>query len=185
MRRGLRAASRTKQDFALQSIASPRNQSNRCITIIGRFRKVPLSPNRNRLQFTGQSQWPHLRANPASLGRKPVPQPDCLRGVWFPSWPVRRHSSSSGSKRHAYSIEAAAVLGIHPKTLQRGFARLNWPTSTIRMQGAAGPDQRKVQKRIVRPAARGNAGSGRCQRKHRHNPAKIVPSFALKQIPVQ
>jgi hypothetical protein len=27
MRRGLRAASRTKQDFALQSIASPRNHS--------------------------------------------------------------------------------------------------------------------------------------------------------------
>ena len=119
MRRGLRAVSRTKQDFALQSIASPRNQSNQCIMIIGRFRKVPLSPNRNRLQFTEPSQWPDLRANPASLGRTPVPQPDCLRGVWFPSWPVRRHSSSSGSKRDAYSIEAAAVLGIHPKTLQR------------------------------------------------------------------
>ena len=65
------------------------------------------------------------------------------------------------------------------------FAHLNWPTSTIRMQGAAGPDQRTVQKRIVRPAARGNTGSGCCQRKHGHNPAKIVPSFALKQTPVQ
>ena len=39
--------------------------------------------------------------NAASLGRTPVPQPDCLRGVWFPSWPARRHSSSSGSKRDA------------------------------------------------------------------------------------
>jgi hypothetical protein len=43
--------------------------------------KSPLSPNRNRLLFTGASQWPHLRANPASLGRTPVLQPDCLRGV--------------------------------------------------------------------------------------------------------
>jgi hypothetical protein len=38
--------------------------------------------------------------------------------------------------------------------------------------------QGKVQKRIVRAAARGNAGSGCCQRKDRHNPAKMAPFFA-------
>ena len=74
-----------------------------------------------------------------------------------------------------------------------GFARLNWPTSLTyigpplrsRMQCAAGPDQGKGQKRIVRAAARGNAGSGCCQRKYRHDPAKIAPSFGLKQTPVE
>jgi hypothetical protein len=40
------------------------------------------------------------------------------------------------------------------------------------------PLEGKVQKRIVRPAARGNAGSGCCQRKHRHNRAKMAPFFA-------
>jgi len=39
--------------------------------------------------------------NAATLGQTPVPQPDCLPGVSFPSWPARRRSSSSGSKRDA------------------------------------------------------------------------------------
>jgi hypothetical protein len=34
----------------------------------------------------------------------------------------------------------------------------------------------KSQKRLVRPAGRGHSGSGFCQRKHRHNPAKMAPS---------
>ena len=40
------------------------------------------------------------------------------------------------------------------------------------------PLQGKVQKRIVGPAARENVGSGCCQRKHHHNPAKMAPFFA-------
>jgi len=79
--------------------------------------KSPLSPNRNRLQFTVRSQWPHLRAIPASWGRKPVQQPDCLRGVLFPSWPVRRRSSSSGLRRDA-SVPVAPSLE-HPSQRAR------------------------------------------------------------------
>jgi hypothetical protein len=44
------------------------------------------------------------------------------------------------------------------------------------------PLQGKVQKRIVRPAARGNAGSGCCQWKQGHNPAKMAPFFAATDI---
>jgi hypothetical protein len=36
--------------------------------------------------------------------------------------------------------------------------------------------------RIGRPAARGNAGSGCCQRKKGHNPAKMAPFFAATDI---
>ena len=39
------------------------------------------------------------------------------------------------------------------------------------------PPQGKAQMRIVTPAARGNAGKACCQRKHRHNPAKMAPFF--------
>jgi hypothetical protein len=40
------------------------------------------------------------------------------------------------------------------------------------------PLEGKVQKRIVRAAARGNTGSGCCQRTQGHNPAKMAPFFA-------
>ena len=43
----------------------------------------------------------------------------------------------------------------------------------------------KSKTRIVRPAARGNAGSGCCQRKQGQNPAKMAPSFAATDTSVR
>jgi hypothetical protein len=45
--------------------------------------------------------------------------------------------------------------------------------------------QGKVQKQIVRAAARGNAGSGCCQQKQGHNPAKMATFFTATDISVQ